>query len=161
MLNFITIINPGNIINGGESAMITVWLYIVIATIVIELATVGLVSIWITGGALCALIIAMLNGPFWLQLVAFFAVTAILLLFTRPWALRHVNARKTPSNYEEVLGKDVRVTEKVDNIEGTGKALYNGMPWTARAEEEGVTFDVDEIASVSRVEGVKLILKKK
>ncbi len=160
MFSFTSIINPANIVSGGDSAMITIWLYIIIVTIAVELATVGLASIWITGGALAALVVAMLHGPVALQIIVFFAVTAILLFFTRPWAIRHVNSRKTPSNYEELIGRDVRVTEKVDNIQETGKALYNGMPWTARAEEEGVTFEVDEIATVVRVEGVKLILKK-
>ncbi len=39
------------------------------------------------------------------------------------------------TNYEEALGKDVRVIERVDNLKGTGKAMYNGMEWTARSEK--------------------------
>ena len=43
----------------------------------------------------------------------------------------------------------------------TGKAMYNGMEWTARSEKEEVTFEPEDSAEVTGIEGVKLILRKK
>jgi membrane protein implicated in regulation of membrane protease activity len=71
-----------------------------------------------------------------------------------------LESRKTITNYEEAIGKEVRVLEQVDNHLGTGKAMYNGIEWTARAEKEEETFAVDEQAKVVAVQGVKLILAK-
>ena len=45
--------------------------------------------------------------------------------------------------------------------QGTGKAMYNGMEWTARSEKEEVTFEPEDSAEVTGIEGVKLILRKK
>ena len=51
------------------------WLVLMILMLVFELATVGLTTIWVAGGALAALIVALFNGPLWLQIVLFLAVT--------------------------------------------------------------------------------------
>ena len=138
------------------------WLGVIIVTIFVEIITVGLTSIWLTGGALAALIVCALGGHWGLQIAVFFIVTFLLLYFTRPWALKHFNKKKMErTNYQETIGKEVRVTEAVDNRQGTGKAVYNGMEWSARAMEEGVTFQPEEMAQVADVQGVKLMLVKK
>jgi membrane protein implicated in regulation of membrane protease activity len=137
------------------------WLILLVATLILEGITVGLTSIWVSGGALAALIVAALHGPVWLQAVVFFAVTFVLLYFTRPWAMKYLNSKRVRSNYEETLGQEVRVLEKVNNRMETGKAIYNGMEWTARALHDDEIFEVDEQAIVAEVVGVKLILRKK
>ena len=137
------------------------WLILLVATLILEGITVGLTSIWVSGGALAALIVAALHGPVWLQAVVFFAVTFVLLYFTRPWAMKYLNSKRVRSNYEETLGQEVRVLEKVDNRMETGKAIYNGMEWTARELHDDEIFEVDEQAIVAEVVGVKLILRKK
>lgn len=137
------------------------WIGLLIIFLVVEIATVGLTSIWFAGGALVAAIICLLGGPIWLQVALFFIVSFVLLYFTRPWALKFVKPKNVKTNYEELEGKSVRILERVDNIEGTGKAMYNGMEWSARAEKDGITFEPEELAQVVRVQGVKLILRKK
>ena len=88
-------------------------------------------------------------------------MTFILLYFTRPWAKKYLESRKVATNYEECIGKEVRVIEEVDNRKESGKVLYNGMEWTARAAEDQDVFAVDEQAVVSEIRGVKMILKRK
>lgn len=55
----------------------------------------------------------------------------------------------------------MRVIEEVDNRKESGKVLYNGMEWTARAEDDEQIYAVDEQAVVSEIRGVKMILKRK
>lgn len=136
------------------------WLGVIIVTIVVEIITVGLTSIWLTGGALVALIVCALGGHWGLQLTAFFVVTFLLLYFTRPWAIKHINSNKIKTNYEEAIGREVRITEQVDNRQGTGKAIYNGMEWTARSSDDDTIFEPEEQAKVTAVQGVKLIVEK-
>lgn len=137
------------------------WIGLLIVFLVVEIATVGLTSIWFAGGALVAGIVCLAGGAIWLQAALFFIVSFVLLYFTRPWALKFVKPKNVKTNYEELEGKSVRILERVDNIEETGKAVYNGMEWSARAEEDGTTFEAEELAQVVRVQGVKLILRKK
>ena len=137
------------------------WLVLMVVLLVIELITVGLTCIWFAGGALAAVIVSVAGGPIWLQAVVFLAVSLLMLYFTRPWAMKYIQPKKVRTNYEEALGKDVRVIERVDNLKGTGKAMSNGMEWTARSEKEEVTFEPEDSAEVTAIEGVKLILRKK
>ena len=140
---------------------IYIWLVLLVATLILEGVTVGLTSIWVSGGAFAALIVAFLHGPEWLQVTVFFVVTFILLFFTRPWAMKYFNNKRVRSNYEETIGKEVRVIERVDNHLETGKVIYNGMEWTARSFNDDETFEPDEYAIVENVVGVKLIIKRK
>ena len=65
---------------------------------------------------------------------------------------------KLRTNYENAVDKTVRITERVDNIAGTGAAVLNGQEWTARMQQDDVTLEPGELATVAAVEGVKLIL---
>ena len=45
------------------SEMITLWLVVLIVSIGVEVATLGLTSIWFAGGAVVAVIVAAVHGP--------------------------------------------------------------------------------------------------
>ena len=98
---------------------VLIWCGLMILFLVVEIATVGLTSIWLAGGALAALIVAV-SGPgiIW-QLTAFVVVSFILLVFTRPFAKKYINSHHEKTNYEELIGGVVKVTETVDNIAQT------------------------------------------
>ena len=149
-----------------EQEMIIFWLALFVILLIIEIITVGLevgtmalTTIWFAGGSMAALIVAAVGGPVWLQVILFFAVSFILLFFTRPWAVKYLNPHKTRTNYEDAIGKTVRVTMKIDNIEETGTAVLNGQEWTARSNDDAVTIEADTTAEVVAVSGVKLIVK--
>ena len=137
------------------------WLGILIVSVIVEFISVGLTSIWMAGGALVAAIAAALHAPEWLQVILFFGVTFLLLIFTRPWAMKYLNSRRTVTNSnDEPVGKEVRVVERIDNQRETGKVMHRGIEWTARAADPNEVIEVDEIAQVMYVKGVKLYVKK-
>lgn len=136
------------------------WVAVIVVTIVVEIVTVGLTTIWMTGGALVALAIAVLGGSLNLQLAVFFGVTFVLLYWTRPIAVKYLNSRRTRTNVEETLGQPVRVIERVDNKEGTGKVNYKGMEWTARSALDEDVFEVDDVVVVQAIEGVKMLVAR-
>lgn len=136
------------------------WIALIIIFLVVEIVTVGLTSIWFAGGALVSAITAGVGGPIWLQVVLFFVISFVLLYFTRPWAMKFIKPKNIKTNYEEIVGKTVRVIERIDNVAGTGTVIYNGMDWSARANDNKDIFEPDELAIVMSVQGVKLILKK-
>ena len=140
--------------------MAIVWLVLMIALVVVEVATLGLVCIWFAIGALFAAIVAVFGGPWWLQLIAFVVVSAVTLIFTKPIAKKYFTDKIQKTNSEDLIGKKVMITEDVDNIRATGVAVASGLEWTARAKEDSVTFIKGEFALVHAIEGVKLILVK-
>ena len=136
------------------------WTAIIVLSVIVEAVTVGLTAIWITGGALAALLAALLGLPFNVQLLVFFVTTFALLYWTRPLAVKYLNSRRTRTNVEETLGSPVRVIERIDNAAESGKVHYKGMEWTARAAIETETYEVDDIVTVQRIEGVKMMVAK-
>lgn len=139
---------------------IITWLILLIVFIAVELFTVGLTSIWFAAGALVALIIAACGGGFVFQLMAFLAVAFGALFATRPWAKKYINSRTQATNADSVIGTEVKVTERVSNIDQTGTVVAKGQEWTARAENDTMIFEQGELAKVVRIDGVKLILTK-
>ena len=63
---------------------------------------------------------------------------------------------KTASGYEEAVGKNVCVTEQIDNVRGTGTAVMNGLEWTARSVDDEKTFEPGMIVMVKEIKGVTL-----
>ena len=138
------------------------WLLLFILLLVIEVMTMGLTTIWFAGGALAAFLVSLVAGNILeLEVAAFILVSVILLLFTRPLAMRYLNRRTVATNADSVVGSIVRVTEPVNNMLDQGAAQADGKVWTARAAQDEVTFDQGELAVVREIRGVKLILQKK
>ena len=135
------------------------WMALVIIFLVVELVTVGLTTIWLAGGALVAFILAAVGAGFWLQLIAFFAVSFVLIYFTRPFAVKYLNPRRTRTNSEELIGEVVKVIGRIDNRAAEGKALVKGLEWSARAVSDDMIIEKDTLVKVVRIEGVKLIVE--
>lgn len=143
-----------------DSYITIAWLGLLIILLIIEIITVGLTSIWAAGGALAALVLNILGLSLVWQVIAFFVVTFVLLIFTRPFAVRFINTQREKTNYEGIIGKTIRIAERVDNIRQTGMAVVNGQEWTVRAEEEQEILEPETLAKVVNISGVKLIVKK-
>ena len=135
------------------------WLVLLIIFVVAECLTVGLISIWFAGGALIAMFFALLGVSTVWQIVVFLVVSAILLVITRPIAVKYINNKKEKTNYQSVIGTVVKVIEKVDNLNQTGAAFADGKEWTARATQDNVILEKDTFAKVMEIEGVKLLVE--
>lgn len=68
--------------------MMIIWLVVLILSIVVEVATMGLTSIWFAGGALVAVLATVLGLPIFIQVLLFFLVSLLMLFFTRPVAVK-------------------------------------------------------------------------
>ena len=136
------------------------WLVLAIVFTVVELATVGLVSIWFAAGSVAALFVAVCNGNIVLQVVAFIAVSVVLLVATRPWANKYLNSRVKNTNVDRVIGERPLLTERVNNLDQTGKAVVLGQEWTVRAVDDNDIIEQGELVEVVAVSGVKLLVKR-
>ena len=135
------------------------WLALFVVLIGVEAGTMALTTIWFAGGALAAFFAAMAGLTIHAQLVIFLAVSFVLLIFTRPFAIRFVNKGTVKTNVGEIIGKKARVTSPIDNSLSQGAAVVNGQEWTARAAEDEVTFSVGETVRIKEIRGVKLIVE--
>lgn len=137
------------------------WLILFALFLVIEILTLGLTTIWFSGGALAAMVVNLLGGNIWVQCGVFLAVSFLLLLFTRPFAARYINRRHEKTNADDLVGKSAYVTEAIDNVRSTGRAQVRGQEWMARTEKGGPAIDAGKTVEIKAIEGVKLIVKEK
>ena len=136
------------------------WLVILVLLALIEFATMGLTTIWFAGGALVAAVIAAFNGPIWLQVGAFIVVSLVLLIYTRPIAMKYFNVKRTKTNSESLIGKQAIVTERIDNLQGIGTVTVNGQEWTARSLQQDVDIEEGAVVEIREIQGVKLIVEQ-
>ncbi len=136
-----------------------IWLVIFVILVIAEVLTMGLTTIWFALGALASFAVSLFSSQLWLQIVVFLVVSLIVLIFYRPLAVKYVNSRSEKTNIDELIGKEGRVTEKIDNFGQTGRILLNGMDWAARAKVDGIVIEADTIVRVKEVKGVKLIVE--
>lgn len=136
-----------------------IWLGLIIVLLAIEIATLGLTTIWFAGGALGAFIANLAGIGELGQIIIFLLVSFLLLLTVRPFAAKKINANTTKTNVDSLIGQQAKVTEVINNIAGTGQVFINGMEWTARAKDEEKEIHIDTIVTIIRVEGVKLIVE--
>lgn len=146
---------------GIESSMTAVWVVLMVVFLVVEGIVPGLVSIWFALGALAALISSMLGAQLWLQAVWFIVVSVLALIATRPLAKKYVNSRVQATNADMLIGQECVVKEAVNQLAETGAVAIGGKIWTARTDSADTILEEGSIAVVERIEGVKLIVRKK
>ena len=137
------------------------WLLLTAALLVIEAMTAGLTTIWFAGGAVAALVLAFLGMPVWIQTGAFAAVSLVLLLITRPLALKYMTKGQRATSIDRLIGQEVLVTEQTDNLRGTGEVQVDGQYWMARSVDNDQIIEKGEVAMVRSIQGVKLIVGKR
>ena len=141
------------------SEMVIFWLVVLIVSIGVEVATLGLTSIWFAGGAVVAVIVAAFHGPVWLQILLFFAVSLLLLFFTRPVAVRYFNKDRVRTNVERMIGRQGIVTSVFDNLQCIGQVTVGCQEWSASTEADGMDLQPGTVVDIVAVSGVKLIVK--
>ena len=138
---------------------VIMWLAVLVILVIVELATMGLTTIWFAGGALIATIIAALEGPIWLQFVCFVVVSLVLLVLTRPVAMRYFNQNREKTNADSLVGKQAIVTLDINNLLGTGQVMLNGMEWSARSAKDDVKIEAGAVVVVKSISGVKVLVE--
>ena len=88
-------------------------------------------------------------------------VSFFLLFYTIPVAKRYLNKGVVKTNYESLIGRTGRVTERIDNLSQAGAVNLSGQLWTARSTDDNTIIDIDTIVTVKSIQGVKLIVEKK
>ena len=135
-----------------------VWLILLVALVTGEAITVGLTFIWFAVGAMGGLLVAVLSGPVWLQIVVFLALSTLTLILVRPAAAKLLTPGISPTNADRVLSQIALVTEEINNSAETGQVKLFGQVWTARSEN-GEVIPAQSRVRILRIEGVKVFVK--
>jgi membrane protein implicated in regulation of membrane protease activity len=133
------------------------WLILMVAFLFIEANTVSLVSVWFAGGALVALIAALLQAALEVQVILFIGVSGILLTLLRPILRKYVTPKLTKTNVDAVIGSKGIVLTEINNDLSQGQVKLGAMEWTARSTSGEKLVPGTQIV-VDRIEGVKVFV---
>ena len=143
-----------------EQYMPFIWIGFAVLMAVCEAFTSQLVSIWFVIGAIAGLIATFLGATVPVQIVVFVATSIIALLLTRPLVKKKLTPRIESTNADRCIGQEAIVVERIDNISATGQVKADGKLWTARSSN-GEVIEANEIVTIERIDGVKLIVAQR
>jgi membrane protein implicated in regulation of membrane protease activity len=134
-----------------------VWAIVLVVTVVVEVCTMQLVSIWFAVASLVTLVCSTFVDSTLVQLAIFVGVSLVLLVFTRPILKRLVVQSRQSTNYDLDVGKVATVIETVDASTQTGRVSLNGVDWNAKSVDGSVIESGSRVV-VQKVEGSKLLV---
>lgn len=134
------------------------WLVMIVVFLLVEAATVALVSTWFALGSLAAMLVSILKGPVWFQAAVFVIVSAICLTALRPLVRKHIQPKLTKTNVDAVVGTTGLVITPIDNVSAVGQVKLGAMTWTARSVS-GEPIPQGTLVKVVRIEGVKAFVE--
>jgi len=133
-----------------------IWVALVIIFAIIEGITLGLTTIWFALAALVLVFLSFLPIPLMYQVLIFLAISAVLLFFTRPIAIKKLKIGRVKTNVDSLIGQHALVTKKITEFD-TGLVKLNGQIWSAKTED-GSTIEEGIRCEVVRIEGVQAIV---
>ncbi len=136
------------------------WLILTVILAIIELATVGLVTIWFAAGSFVAMFFAAFGASLPVQIAVFVLVSVICLAAVRPLAAKYLNNNIEKTNIDSVIGRKLIVKTQIDNLKESGKVEYEGSIWLARSEDNNIIIPEGTEVTVVRVDGNKLIVRR-
>ena len=137
------------------SGAVYIWLAAIIVFLLVEAGTVALVSIWFAAGALLAMIAPALAAGIPVQLTVFVLSSGLLLALMWPLAKKRINGRHVRTNADRLIGREVLVTEQIENLKETGEIRVNGVLWTA-VSADGSVIPEGSLVRIERLEGAKV-----
>ena len=134
------------------------WAILAVLLALGELATPGLFFLGpVALATLPALIVSVLGGPAWLQVLVFIAGSLASLLVLRPIARGHLKMPEiTRTGTAALIGARATVLERVD-ADG-GRVRIGGEEWSARAYMDDQVIEPGTRVEVAKIEGATALV---
>lgn len=129
-----------------------VWLALLIAFVVIEAVTFGLVSVWFAVGAAAAMVASALGAQVLWQVAVFLIVSGLCMLALRKVARRRLTPKDTPAGAQTNVGKLATVIAPVAPAR-PGRVRLDGVDWIAESTD---TLHTGALCRVLAVDGATL-----
>ena len=135
------------------------WILTILIFLIIEICTVSLVSIWFCVGAAFAEIASLCHLNFIIQLILFLTISFLAMLFIMPAVWKKIKRTRKRTNADSLIGQTGIVTEEINGMKNTGRAMVNGSDWMARSKNPAKSILVGTKVTVKKIEGAKLIVE--
>lgn len=136
------------------------WLGILIVSCVIEAFTMGFTTIWSAIASIPLIFIARTSLSFKWQILIFVVLTVILVVFTRPFAVKKLKIGRSRTNVDSIVGEEVLIVKAIEKFQKGEAKANNGVIWTAKSVD-GAQIPKDSVCEIVSVEGNTLCVKEK
>jgi membrane protein implicated in regulation of membrane protease activity len=133
------------------------WVALVIVFTLIEVFTLGLTTVWFALAALVMVFLSLLPIPLVFQILIFLGISALLLIFTRPVAVKKFKMGKEKTNVDSLIGRHALVIKTVGEFE-KGEVKINGQIWSAHSEDNSEIQEGTR-CEIVRIEGVRAVVR--
>lgn len=139
-------------------SMTILWTIIIVLSVIVEAATVNLVSIWFAVGSALAIIADQFGFGVMAQFMIFVVSSAAIIAATRPLSKKYLRGRITKTNLDRIIGKHCLITETI-TPDQKGEAKINGSLWSATSLNN-VVIEAGEYGEVVSIEGAHVVVRK-
>lgn len=137
--------------------MLTLWIIVTVAAIIIEIITLGnLICIWFAFGGAFAALLAALHTTEALQFAAFFVVSIITMLVIRPLAYTYLRGNTVPTNSDKLIGKTTVLLKDI-TLTSWGEVKLDGTIWSCVTSDNSL-IEKGQTVKVLAIDGSKLIV---
>ena len=135
------------------------WLAVMILCLIFEALTFSLTTVWAALSALILIFLSRSSLPLRWQFLFFFLITIVLLVFTRPFAVKKLKLGRVMTNINSIDGQEVIVVKKISKFEKGEVKASNGILWSAMGQGES-EIPKGSACRVVQVNGNTLVVKK-
>ena len=136
-----------------------VWLGIAAAMALVEVVSLGLITLWFVVGALVAFAANLLGVDAVVQVIVFLVVSVVCLVALRPVFMKYRN--RGDSKEPTLVGQVAVVCEAIDNDRLVGRVETSDHRTWAACSASGEPLPVGQNVVVVAQESVKLIVERK
>lgn len=141
-----------------EQYMVVFWFIVMMVTLILELQSVDLTSIWFSAGAFVTMILSVFVPNVIIQFIVFIAVSTILIASVRPVLKKYFKGNMIHTNTDGLVGKKYIL---IDGVQPNGKGTIsiNGVKWTV-VNLEGKSIEKGLLVKILAVEGNKFVVEE-
>lgn len=110
------------------------WLIISFICLILELTNGDFFIFCFAVGGIGGLAASLLSDTFWVQVVAFAAISLLSIFFVRPVILKYFHKPGRKSNAEALIGRTGKVEETIP-ANGYGYVKIDGDSWKAKSKD--------------------------
>jgi membrane protein implicated in regulation of membrane protease activity len=134
------------------------WLILTIVFTIIELASsLCLTTIWFAISAFFMIFFSMAVKQIYAQLAVFLGIALVLLILTRPIAIKKLHTGREKTNIDSLTGKKALVVNTISEFEN-GNIKLNGIIWSAKSRD-GSLIKAGEKCVVTAIEGAHAVVR--
>ncbi|HNZ49972.1 MAG TPA: NfeD family protein [Bacilli bacterium] len=138
--------------------MMVAWIIVFIVTLIIELETTNLTTIWFCLSSVVTIICGVLFAGPYLQIVIFVVLSLVLILATRPLTRKMMRKDIIKTNTDRLIGMIAVVTKEIHPNE-IGEVKVENNLWRA-INNDDLSFAVGEKVLIDAIVGIKLVVSK-